>query len=188
MIIPSNRYGDYLILYIPAGLFVFDSFAEKLELKRFMIFSFVVKIIIIGGFLQLSFNQAQKNLAREFEMKQGYISVIQTALQKEANVAEAGLEFLKTQRPVINLPYPDPVRLWALLSSDLKVYFPGSIKNLTDSSFADRLSSDKVLISNRFEFLAEFYSPTGIVLIGFGFVLLSLGFIPQRDLGQFKEH
>jgi len=124
---PGNRYGDFLLLYIPAGVFLFDSYVHKAGILKFGVFSVLVKAATLFGIIQISISSLG-SLNDDYKLKSVYIQNLNESLVLENKSPGSGLAFLARQHPHSELPHPSPQTIWNELTGELKPYMPGAIK------------------------------------------------------------
>jgi hypothetical protein len=123
----GNRYGDYLLLYLPAGIFLFDSYIYKTNILKFKAFAFLIKAAAIFGIVQISLNSLG-SLNYDFEKKSLYARNLNAALVQENQSPGRGIQFLSKLRPHSELPHPSAQTIWNGMKGSLEPYMPGAIK------------------------------------------------------------
>jgi hypothetical protein len=124
---PPNRYGDFLILVIPAIIILADYTIKYINYPpKSIIFKFYKFILILS--LLTGSVMGLKVLPSIKQRRIDGINLIQQAYAAEMAAHGSGLEVLKKAHSKV-LPYPSPSKLWLILNTKpLKDYLPSELR------------------------------------------------------------
>lgn len=143
----ENRYGDYLVLIVPATVLLFDSLRWGRHFQGISVTITLIKIVIILGFLHLSFH-AGKDLTKHQRQRSIYVKTLETALKEQDLRPGKGYESLRSEKPISTLPHPSFRTIGnVIFDPEFSPYLPDGIKIPTVMSIAEKSSSGIVFES-----------------------------------------